>query len=229
MQATGSEFPPTHWTLIVASSGPSRDAALTRLYEIYWPPLCAQARRLGVGADEAEDVVQEFFIGLFGSGSLQRADPGSGRFRSYLIGALKNQLGNRRAKLHAQKRGGGQAALSLDGVDAPVLTDDCEFDSEWARALIGEAMRRFTAEHPGDPLCTRAVGDEDASNTDVAAQLRITPAAVKSRVFRLRQRFRQIVREEVLRTVADERECDDELRHLCAVLDKVDGVKMPAP
>src|SRR5882762_9595722 len=106
MQKTGAEFPPTHWTLIVASSGPQRDAALTQLYRIYWGPLCAQARRLGAGADEVEDLVQEFLVALFNSGSLNRVDRQVGRFRGYLIGALRHRLSDHRARRHARKRGG---------------------------------------------------------------------------------------------------------------------------
>ena len=233
MQKTGTEFPPTHWTLIVASAGPRRDAALTQLYRIYWTPLCAQARRLGVAEDEIEDVVQEFLVSLFDSGALGRADPQVGRFRSYLIGALRHHVGDHRERLHATKRGGGVPALTLDDVDAPVdpppaPVDEREFDADWARALVAEAMRRFHAQHEGDPLCAQVLGDDAESFAKAGAQLGITPAAVKSRVFRLRQRFRKIMREEVLRTVADEGECDGELRYLCAVLDKVDGVKFPA-
>ncbi len=232
MLNTGADFPPTHWTLIVASDGPRRDAVLTELYRIYWTPLCAQACRLGAAADEVEDVVQEFLVSLFESGSLGRADPQVGRFRSYLIGALRHHLGDHRARLHAKKRGGGVPALPLDGVDAPVdpppaPVDEREFDADWAHALVAEAMRRFHALHEGDPLCAQVFGEDAESFTKAATQLGITPAAVKSRVFRLRQRFRKIMREEVLRTVADESECDTELRYLCTVLDKVNGVTLP--
>lgn len=227
VQQNRADFPPTHWTLIVEATGPRRDAALAQIYRIYWTPLCTQARRLGVSADDVEDAVQEFLVALFGSGSLGRADPQAGRFRSYLIGALRNHLGNIRARLHAQKRGGGVAAIPLEGVDAPAPVDEREFDAEWARALVGEALRRFHAEHGGDPLCAQVLGEEAGSFGAAAAQLGITPAAVKSRVFRLRQRFRKIMREEVVRTVSGERECDEELRYLCTVLDKVDGVKLP--
>jgi RNA polymerase sigma factor (sigma-70 family) len=228
--ANTTEFPPTHWTLIVASSGPQRNVALARLYEIYWAPLCAQAQRFGVPPDETEDAVQEFLLGLFDSSSFDRADPAAGRFRSYLIGALRNQLSHRRAKLHAQKRGGGQIAVPLDDVSlTDSSADERQFDADWAQALIRETMRRFLSEHSGDPLCAQAVGDEETSLAEHAVQLGITPAAVKSRVFRLRQRFRQIVREEVSRTIADPGQLDDEVRYLCAVLGKTEGVNVPIP
>jgi RNA polymerase sigma factor (sigma-70 family) len=229
MQKTGAEFPPTHWTLIVASSGPQREVALTQLYRIYWVPLCAQARRFGAAVDEVEDLVQEFFVSLFDSGALNRVDPQVGRFRGYLIAALRHRLSDHRARGQAKKRGGGVAALPLEAVEMSVdppsaPMDEREFDADWARALVAEAIRRFHVANQGDPLCAQVFGDDAGSFAQAAAQLGITPSAVKSRVFRLRQRFRKIMREEVLRTVADEEECDTELRYLCAVLDKIDGM-----
>jgi RNA polymerase sigma factor (sigma-70 family) len=232
MQPNGSEFPPTQWTVIVESTGPRRDAALTQLYRIYWSPLCAQARRFGICQHEVEDVVQEFFVSLFESGSLRRADREVGRFRSYLIGALRHHLADYHDRCLAQKRGGGVPVVPLENVEAPAAVTDApvderEFDADWARALVAEAARRFRALHEGDPLCAQALSDDAMNLSHAAAELKITTAAVKSRVFRLRQRFRKIIREEVLRTVATEDECDTELRYLCAVLDKVDGIKLP--
>jgi RNA polymerase sigma-70 factor (ECF subfamily) len=228
-----SEFPATHWTLIAAASGPARDSALSRLYQAYWLPMCAQARRFGVPEAEVEDVAQELFLSLFRSGAVERADRERGRFRSYLLGALRNHLGHRRARELTLKRGGGEAALPLDGhelVQPPA--DAREFDAEWAHALLGEALRRFQHEEQHSEesrasfaaLGGPALGDEEFSCEEVALRLGITVPAVKSRVFRLRQRFHDIVREEVRRTVANEAECDDELRYLSAVLAKVDGV-----
>ena len=232
MQKKGTEFPPTHWTLIVASSGPEREVALTQLYRIYWLPLCAQARRLGAPVDEVEDLVQEFFMALFNSEALHRVDREIGRFRSYLMVALRHRLSDHRSRRHAKKRGGNIAALPMEAVDAPVdpppaPMDEREFDADWARALVAEATRRFEVSHKSDPLCAQVFADDAESFALAATRLGITPAAVKSRVYRLRQRFRKIMREEVLRTVADEAECDTELRYLCAVLDKVDGMTVP--
>lgn len=228
-----TDFPPTHWTLIAAASGPQRDSALDRLYRTYWAPMCAQARRFGVPEAEVEDVTQELFLSLFRSGAVERADRERGRFRSYLLGALRNHLSHRRAHDAALKRGGGQSAVPLDAQDLVQLPADArEFDAEWARALLGEALRRFQNEeqHSEESRASFAVlggpalGDEEFSCEETARRLGITVPAVKSRVFRLRQRFHDIVREEVRRTVASEAECDDELRHLSAVLAKVDGV-----
>jgi RNA polymerase sigma factor (sigma-70 family) len=232
-----AEFPATHWTLIAEATGPDRDSALSRLYQIYWQPLCAQTRRFGVPANDAEDAVQDLFVSLFRSGTLAHVDRLRGRFRSYLLGALRNHLSHRRARELSQKRGAAQPVLSLDSLDpsqAPLAAamDDREFDAAWAHALLGEALRRFRHEEQHskesrasfEVLGGCALGDEELPSAEAAKRLGITVPAVKSRVFRLRQRFHQIMREEVLRTVATEAECDEELRYLSAVLEKVDGV-----
>jgi RNA polymerase sigma-70 factor (ECF subfamily) len=234
-----AEFPATHWTLIAAASGPQRDSALDRLYRTYWTPMCAQARRFGVPEAEVEDVTQELFLSLFRSGAVDRADRARGRFRSYLLGALRNHLSHRRAHAAALKRGGGQSTEPLDGQELVQMPADArEFDAEWARALLGEALRRFQleAQHSEESRASFAVlggpalGDGEFSCEEAARQLGITVPAVKSRVFRLRQRFHTIVREEVRRTVPSEAECDDELRHLSAVLARVEGAPaFPSP
>ncbi len=234
-----ADFPATHWTLIAAAAGPERDSALSRLYRTYWTPICAQARRFGVLPDDVEDVAQELFVHLFRSGAVGRAERSRGRFRSYLLGALRNHLSHRRAHDRALKRGGGQETVPLAATDlapSPAFAPEetLEFDAEWAHALLGEALRRFQHEEQHgaesraslEVLGGSALGDEELPSEDAARRLGITVPAVKSRIFRLRQRFHEVVREEVRRTVSHEADCDEELRHLCAVLGKVDG--MPA-
>src|SRR5688572_6718628 len=105
---SNADFPTTHWTLVVAAAAPDNDGALSRLYLTYWRPLCAQARRFGIADDDVEDVVQELFGALIAGDSFARASATHGRFRSYLLGALRNSLSHRHARLHTQKRGAGE-------------------------------------------------------------------------------------------------------------------------
>ncbi len=232
-----SDFPATHWTLIAAVSGPERDFALSRLYQIYWRPICAQARHFGAAENEVEDVAQELFVSLFRSGAIDRADPERGRFRSYLLGALRNFLSHRRAHASAGKRGGGHTrvaleALELEPLDRAGAAGTRAFDAAWAHALLGEALRLFHQEigHSAEGRASFTVlsgflfGEAVPSCADAARQLGISVPAVKSRVFRLRHRLQQIVREEVARTVATPAEIDDELRYLSAVVQEADGV-----
>jgi len=235
-------FPKTHWTVIASLTGSDRDRALSRLYRNYWQPLCTQARRFGVPTDDVEDVVQELFVSLFQSGAVERADRLRGRFRSYLLGALRNHLSHRRAHAQTRKRGGLQTLVPLDEFDlsqipASELMDASEFDAEWARALLDEALRRFHLEigHTEESRASFAVlggsalGEEELSTEEAARRLGITGPAVKSRIFRLRQRFHEIVREEVLRTVSSPAECEEELRYLSAVLEKIEHVPATSP
>jgi RNA polymerase sigma factor (sigma-70 family) len=237
-----AEFPPTHWTLIAAAAAPDSDAALGRLYETYWTPLRTQALRFGVREEDANDVLQELFMALFKSGSLARAEPARGRFRSYLLGALRNLLNHRRANLQTDKRGGGGRPVPLDEIDLAAPIDDSPlderaFDADWARTLVAEALRRFETEQNATDegrtsyaaLGGMALGDSPDTPQEAATRLGVTVPAVKSRLFRLRERFRETVREEVFRTVSTERECNDELRYLCAVLEKMDGVPAITP
>jgi len=105
-------------------------------------PLCAQARRLGAGADEVEDLCRSFSSRCSTPARSIAWTGQVGRFRGYLIGALRHRLSDHRARRHAQKRGGGVSALPLEEVDPASRSDDeREFDADWARALVAEAMR----------------------------------------------------------------------------------------
>ncbi len=226
------DFSTTHWSLIAAVSGPDRLIALERLYRIYWSPLCHYARRRGaVPEQEVEDVIQEFVVGLFESGSLGRAEPQRGLFRSYLLGALHHFLAHWREKRGALKRGGGEVPLSLDRVPESADPSDQatrQFDVEWAQALLAQGLSRLREEThgsaldalgmPGAQLERLVFSVEETPYADLARQWGLSVTGLKARVFRLRQRFRLILREEVARTVSGESEVEAELRYLCSVL-----------
>jgi RNA polymerase sigma-70 factor (ECF subfamily) len=224
----GETFGTTHWSVIAAASGPDRRRALERLYKAYWTPLCGYARRHAVPEDEVEDVVQEFVIGLFESDALRRADPQLGRFRSYLLGALRNFLLRRVTRQMTQKRGGGRDALPLDHADEiaePLPEVEKLFDQEWAEALFSLGLSRLSEETYRQEFATidrqweqLIFGFNETPYPELAAQWGISVSGLKTRVFRLRRRFREILREEVSRTVSDDLEVDDEMRYLCAVL-----------
>lgn len=224
-----SEFHTTHWTILGAAAGPDRQQTLDYVYRAYAGPLRNYARRFGVNENDLDDVTHEFVLSVFSSDSLERADRNAGRFRSYIVAALRHFLWHRREKARAVKRGGGVAPLSLslnplpEGV--PVIEEDeRHFDEEWASALVTESLRQLDVElsHSSEdsPREMRDLifREQDESYAEVAARLRITVPALKSRIFRLRRRFREIVRQEVSRTVTNEEECDEELRYLCEVL-----------
>ena len=111
-------FQTTHWSVVLAAGRDgdalSRDA-MAALYRVYWPPLYAFIRRRGYSRDDALDLIQEFFVYMLDKRLVQNADPEKGRFRSYLLGALKHFLSANRRRANALKRGGGRAPLIVGG------------------------------------------------------------------------------------------------------------------
>jgi RNA polymerase sigma factor (sigma-70 family) len=237
--ATAS-FSPTRWTLVVRAQGdsPAARAALSELCDAYYLPVFRFLRREGREEDAARELTQEFFARILKRGDIGAADPGRGRFRSYLLGAVKHFLADQRDYDRRQKRGSGQIPESLDTADegntSPALqvadpagpASDAFFDRQWALALMDRAFAAvssdFTREGKKDQfdaLKPWLVGDtERLSQAELARQLGWTETAVKVAVHRLRKRFREAVRLEIAQTLADGADIDDELRYLVVVL-----------
>jgi RNA polymerase sigma-70 factor (ECF subfamily) len=231
-------FVTTHWSVVLAAgdaSSPRAQAALEALCRAYWYPLYAYVRRKGYGADVAQDLTQEFFARLLARNYLSVADRNKGKFRSFLLGSLEHFLARQWTKAHAQKRGGGKAALSLDGMDAEnryllepahELTPEKIFDRRWATTLLDKAMSRLREECVADDkgnLFSKVEsflsGEKgEASYADIGAALKMSEGAIKVAVHRLRQRYGELVRAEIAQTVATPDQADEELRYLFAVL-----------
>jgi RNA polymerase sigma factor (sigma-70 family) len=236
--ATGHWFAATPWSEVLAagdSSLPGSREALQRLCRIYWYPLYAFIRRQGSGAHDAEDLVQGFFADLLENRVLSVADPARGRFRSFLLTRLKHFLSDERKKAHAQKRGGNRTAVSLDAASAeeryrlePVteLTPETSFDQRWAVTVLEQTVARLRAEYVAagreelfEALkCFQPGEAADQSYADVATRLGLSESAVKSAIWRLRQRHRDLLREAIAQTVATPAEVDDEIRYLISML-----------
>jgi DNA-directed RNA polymerase specialized sigma24 family protein len=207
-------------------------AALATLCRDYWYPLYAFVRRKGHGPHDAQDLTQAFFADLL-ERQIAGVDPSRGKFRSYLLGALKHFLANDRDRTSAQKRGGGRALLEWDALHAeerfalePLdqVEPDALYDRRWALELIDRAMARLEAEYEqkGDSarfaVLKASLSPSGPAVAMLATALAMTEGAVKVAVHRLRQRYREVLREEISQTVASEAEVDGEMRHLVAVL-----------
>lgn len=233
------QFATTHWSIVLSagqSGSPEAGAALARLCEDYWFPLYAFVRRDGYSADDAQDLTQEFFVRLLDKNYLAAADRGRGRFRSFLLGAMKHFLANQRRSEGAQKRGGGRTVLSLDLASAedryhrlePVdqLTPERWFERRWALALLDLVLRRLREESRAggklslfEGLKPFLAGQSAApSHSEVAVQLGMSEGAVKVAAHRLRRRYRTLLKEEILRTIDDPAAVEDELRDLMNAL-----------
>lgn len=234
--ATPGTFAPTRWTLVLRAGGDSGEAraALSELCAAYYPPVFRFLRRGGRGDDETREIAQEFFARVFARGGFAGPDPSRGRFRNYLLGAVKYFLRDQHDLVMRKKRGGGAAHESLDqaGDDSPALQvadpaatpDDASFDREWAMALMNREVAMLEAEHGGERAAQFAalrpwlMGEGAAAHAETAVQLGMNEGAVKVAVHRLRRRFRELLKAEVAQTLGDPHDLDDELRHLCAAL-----------
>ncbi len=227
----------THWSAVLAAGQPGSPraaAAMEELCRTYWYPLYAYIRRRGYQVEEAQDLTQEFFAEMLENHWLKSADPQRGRFRSFLLGAMNHFLAKDWRDAHRLKRGGSKPLVSLDDTAerryvseaACDLTPEKVYEQRWARSLFERGVSRLREQYAGagkarlyDTLKDFLVDDVAAGDyARVAAQLDMTPGAAATAVHRLRDRYRELVREEVAHTVADPAEVEDEIRSLLAAL-----------
>ena len=231
-------FRTTRWTRVLEARGDSADsrAALAELCDAYYAPVFAFIRHNAPDEETARDLTQEFFARLLARRGIDKVDRGRGRFRSYLLGAVKHFLADARDHEQRAKRGGGQPALRLEAEtdtspglqlpDTAALRPDREFDRKWALIVLERAMTALTREqriaqkethfHVLKPWLT---GDtDDHCQADAARQLDLNEGAVKVAIHRLRRRFRELVKTEVSQTLNQEADVNDELACLVAAL-----------
>lgn len=231
------QFANTRWSLIVQArgEGPLARAALETLCRAYWFPLYAFVRRSGYAQHDAEDLTQAFFSHVLASEFIGRAAPEKGRFRSFLLVSLRNFIAKQHARDASQKRGGGQRPVDFDenaaeerlGLSGPASLSPSElFDRDWALTLLEQALDRLEGEQRAmgkaalfarlRPFLRHAPerGEYDA----VAAELGLAKGTLTVTVHRLQQRYRALVRAEILHTLANPADLDDELRHLFSLL-----------
>jgi RNA polymerase sigma-70 factor (ECF subfamily) len=240
MKADRRRFATTRWSQVLAAgqsqTGDSREA-LSRLCESYWYPLYAYVRRWGYDAEQAQDLTQEFFARLLEKHYLQAADPSRGRFRSFLLAALKHFLSNERDRAGAIKRGGRTVVVSLEMENAEgrysLEPPDCEtpesiYERRWALTLLERTLARLAREAQAagkhalfGRLEGYLTGEQDSlPYSRLAADLGMSEGAVKVAVHRLRRRFGTLLRGEIGETVSTPAEVDDEIRELFRALEK---------
>jgi RNA polymerase sigma-70 factor (ECF subfamily) len=212
---------------------PGSAEALETLCRAYWFPLYAFARREGRAPEVAQDLTQEFFSRLLEKNFLQTADPNRGRFRSFLLASFKHMMIKERRDASRQKRGGHAITFSLDALHpearyavepAHELAPDRLFERRWAEALLARTLARLKAEYADramrfEDLKVFLLGGRGAAPlAEVAARVGVGEGALRLVVYRMRQRYAQIFRDEVAQTVEAPAEVEDEIRHVFAVL-----------
>lgn len=238
--ATRARFAATSWTNVLAaqqSGSAEAEAALEKLCATYWYPLYAYLRRKGSDPHQAQDLTQEFFYRLIKKNYLGAVDRSRGKFRSFLLAALNHFVSNQRDHDHAAKRGGGHILISLDdeaaehrflSEPASKLSPEKIFERNWFLTLFDQAQAQLRAELVAtgraevfDALKQFLIEDAGEGEYDaIATRLKMTPNAVAVTVHRWRDRYKKLLREEILRTVADPAEIEDELHRFFEVLDK---------
>ena len=231
---TDVRFGETPWSIVVAAGAttePRAQAALTELCSIYWRPIYAYLRRSGHATHDAQDLTQSFFQHVVENETLRRVSREKGRFRSFLLGALKLCLADEQARRHTLKRGGGVQFISTDELEAEELhhlrTDqqaapDEILDARWAGVLLERALEKVRLEFDAEEkpktfelLSPFLAGEKPTTSyDDVAKDLGISLGAVKTQIHRLRRQFASAVRREIMQTVAAPHEVENELRQL---------------
>ena len=235
---SAESFTSTRWTIVLearrsATASDHALSALSELCQIYWRPLYAFLRKQGYQREDAQDLTQGFFAHLIETRAYAQADREKGRFRSFLLGALKHFVAHARDHDRAQKRGGGSVPVQLD--DAALSeaeahaarwqnwSADGVFEREWAASLLRQALDRLAQEYTvagkgalfeALKVHLRASIDRAVPYEEMAKRLGRPATTLRSDVARLRARYRSILREEVSGTVVDPRDVDEELRDL---------------
>ena len=236
-------FATTRWSLVLTAGGPkTREShdALGTLCQTYLYPLYAYVRRFGHPVEEAEDLVQSFFLQVLEKRSLQHANPERGRFRSFLLVSLKHFMVNEYNRARAAKRGGGRINESIDVSAAEgrygleprdELTPEALFERQWALTVLDrvQAQMRSVSMRSGKSQLFEQLKDfvtgeaHDIRYDEAARSLGMSEGAVRVAVHRLRRRFRDLLRQEIEDTVADPADVDDEIRFLITTLATAEG------
>ena len=230
-------FATTHWSVVLTAQGesPSAQKAIEKLCRIYWWPLYGFVRRQGYTPEEAQDVTQGFFALLLERRDFDAVRREKGRLRSYLLVSLKNFLRKAHRRELALKRGEGRSLVPLDKLLAreradreltSALSADKVYERRWALTLLEQVLARLEEEYraAGNELLFECLNEllagEPArpSQADIAKKLGMTENAVKQAFYRLRQRYRELLRDEITHTVAVPGDVEDELRHFISVL-----------
>jgi len=230
-------FTTTHWSVVLEAQGPTpaAQAALEKLCRTYWWPLYGFVRRQGYAPEEAQDLTQGFFALLLERKDFDAVRREKGRLRSYLLTSLKNFLGKAHRREMTIKRGEGRPLVPLEELlareradlePAHKLSADRIYERRWALTLLEQVLARLGEEYRVagnarlfEQLKQKLTDESDRpSQAEIAQELSMNENAVKQAFYRLRQRYRLLLREEIAHTVALPGDVEDELRHFIAVL-----------
>lgn len=231
------QFPQTRWSMVVQarSDDALAERALAELCEAYWFPLYVYVRRAGRSATDAEDLTQAFFARLIEKGYIGQADRERGRLRTFLLTSLKHFLSDEWDKSQSLKRGGGQAFVAIDQLDAEQRyalepkderSPDRLYEKRWALTLLENIVAALREEFAASGKVEifdglqpfLAWNSADESYAEVSAKLGMSDNAARVTVFRMRKRFGELMRRNIADTVESEEEVEDEMQFLMGVI-----------
>ena len=233
------QFLTTSWTLISRANGVDASAreALTALCTGYWQPLLRFHQQFRTGhqsSADSEDLVQSFFVWLIESEFIKRADEGRGRFRTFLLAAFKQFLSRQHQYQSAAKRSPANPLVSIHSIEFDTgtalepfhqMTAEKVFDYHWAVELVERSMHRLETEWANEGRSERfqalrgyLCGNNELRGREIAARLGMTEGAVRVAIHRLRQRYAELLRQEVRYTTHSDAEAESELRELFEIL-----------
>jgi RNA polymerase sigma-70 factor (ECF subfamily) len=231
-------FTTTNWAVVLSAGKVGlldSDAALSALCQTYWYPLYVFARRCGQRAEDAQDLVQGFFAKLLEKNYLKVADPEKGRFRSFLLSAFKRFMANEHDRAQCKKRGGQQIIVSLSEPETEMryrtepaddMTPEKAFERHWAITLLNQVLTRLEAEFAESgkaqlfaELKIFLTGEKsEIPAAELGRRVGLSDGALRTAVHRLRKRYRELLRQEIGRTVDHPQEIDEEIRQLFATV-----------
>jgi RNA polymerase sigma-70 factor (ECF subfamily) len=228
-------FQSTHWSVVLRAGAVVTDEsrnALEQLCGTYWYPLYAYARRRGESREDAMDMIQGFFASLLEQASLESVTPEKGRFRAFLLAALKNFMNNQWRHQNAQKRGGDVQVWSMNSNDfedqyRERLSDDCTpdtlFDRCWVDTLLTNVIKQLEADYRVaarseifQAICPYLAGG--LPRKEIAEQLKMTSEAVAMSLHRMRKRYGEILRSLIVDTVDDPNDVENEFARLMEIV-----------
>jgi len=232
------QFQDTRWSLVMQAGGGLDESrsALEYLCGAYWYPLYAFVRRSGKSVEDAQDLTQGFFEQMLTKEGIRGVEPGRGKFRSYLLRAMKNYMTSEWRRGQALKRGGEVETFSLDTDDAESryqnepasqnLSPEAVYDQRWARellvqvfAILRDEFKRAGKLESYEVLKGSLLSDPDSEEYEkMARQLEVSRGALRTQLYRMRARFGLLLREQVAETVTKPEDVDEEMSHLLAAL-----------
>ncbi len=234
------QFETTNWSVIKQLGGPDAELALATLCEQYWFPLYAYVRSRVRDVHQAQDLTQAFFAHMLAKNSLRQAAPDRGRFRSFLLTAMKNFMANEHVRENAMQRGGGHTLVSLDFEDGERhfgkavvdnMSTDRIYERSWTLTLLDRVMDQLRGEFEQSatidrfdalqPALSSTAGD--FSYERIASRLEMTETAARQAASRLRKRYRELLKAEVSRTLEEPSDVDDEIRRMFQSLEPETG------